>query len=98
MKLIDAYKIKDFLSKFPLYEGKPLTDDEKKLIGCVVETIEGFMPTAYDVDKVIEKLEAKKIHRFHEASGRSNYKSLAHGYILANQDAVEIVKRGGIND
>lgn len=53
-------------------------------------------PTAYDVDKVIEKLEAKKIHRFHEASGRSNYKSLAQGYIQAIQDAIDIVKRGGI--
>ena len=55
------------------------------------------VPTAYDVDEVIGKLEAKKNHRFYEAAGRRNYKTLAQGYIQASQDAIDIVKRGVID-
>lgn len=92
LKDADALKrdMKEYLDKIPCENVPP----RSAIVHCMVLTDE--QPTAYDVDKVVEKLEAKKIHRFHEASGRSNYKSLAQGYIQAIQDAIDIVKRGGI--
>lgn len=94
MRLIDADALKQDLRN-RLKDNKSM--ESVAIEGAIVSLIDR-QPTAYDVDKVVEKLEAKKIHRFHEAGGRSNYKSLAHGYIQANQDAIDIVKRGGIDE
>lgn len=88
-RLIDADKLIQILEEEFVWTKQGWED--------MINTINN-QPTAYGVDAVIEKLEAKKIHRFHEDSGRSNYKSLAQGYIIAIQDAIDIVKRGGADD
>ena len=56
----------------------------------VIEVIEG-MPTAYDVDKVVEELETDSSVKLYGSRNSDNY------MILVNR-AIEIVKKGGVAD
>lgn len=65
----------------------------------VPEAIEAI-PTAYDVDKVVEQLEKEKEQSYYYSTlkgGRANGKSIVYGKNLAYQRAIEIVKAGGID-
>lgn len=80
-RLIDADKLLEELREY-----HPLS-----LSHGILSDIEYF-PTAYDIDKVIEQLK-KNIDdkvEFLRATPESN------GYIQAINDAIEIVKKGGV--
>lgn len=62
----------------------------------ILEAIED-QPTAYDVEKVVSLLESKKNRRIAETFGRRNGKNLCAGYAQGHQDAIDIVKRGGVD-
>lgn len=80
MRLIDADKLK-----------------EKALDGCNVihiDTIDG-MPTAYDVDKVVEELKEKAERQFGSACNEGEW---SFNLAIPLDEAIEIVKVGGINE
>ena len=79
MRLIDADKL-----KINLYHNKKvvLNDD---LVKCIDDT-----KTAYDIDKVVEKLEEEKIKKPWDHEDRM--------YNCAVNNAIEIVKQGGVSD
>ncbi len=56
------------------------------------------VPTAYDVDKVIEQLKAdeKELQAIIESGARDIYKNTNYGYFTAMNRAIDIVKSGGI--
>lgn len=55
-------------------------------------------PTAYDVDKVVERLEAdeKELQAIIESGSSDIYKNTNYGYFTAMNRAIDIVKSGGI--
>lgn len=59
MRLIDAEKIVEFASRYTEFDGEPLTDREKDLVRNVCGKISAMMPTAYDLDKVVEALKSE---------------------------------------
>ena len=87
-RLIDADKFLDFIKS----ELKQDRTDEKHLenIICVLENL----PTAYNVDKVVEQLEEQKM--WYETHGVN--KDMNKGIIEATCKAIEIVKRGGLDE
>lgn len=79
MRLIDADKFKEFLTK--LYEeGAPYDG--------IIELLDKE-PTAYDVDKVVEELE-----EYSNADEAERHGTIP---VIELDDAIEIVKRGGID-
>ena len=68
--------------------------------GCI-ETLHEYirnMPTAYDIDKVVEELnelDVTAIKRY-EGGTFGNYKGT--DYYIKKSDAIEIVKQGGVSD
>ena len=92
MRLIDAEEFKDYIID-SLESYKLLTDEYRDFARDITR---GFLkdidaqPTAYDIDKIIERLEEK-----------SEIYCREYGYpedenILYLQDAIEIIERGGI--
>lgn len=65
------------------YEKYPIADDYNLGIAKAKLIAEG-QPTAYDVDMVAEELILKSLHQSNNAS------------IIGTKDAIDIVKRGGI--
>ena len=79
MRLIDADKFKEFLTK--LYEeGAPYDG--------IIELLDKE-PTFYDVDKVVEELE-----EYSNADEAERHGTIP---VIELDDAIEIVKRGGID-
>lgn len=76
MRLIDADKLIDALED---YEKYPIAD-EYNLGIAKAKMIAGLMPTAYDVDKVVEKISNADCDRIFDLT----------------DIAIDIVKRGGI--
>lgn len=73
MRLIDAdVLVKDLLEQIPLAENVPIFKD-------IIES----QPTAYDTDKVVERLEKLK-----------NEKEIGSHKVMV-KEAIEIVKAGG---
>lgn len=99
MRLIDADKFKEWVDAGHLRSPSEQCLSENNVINMI-----DLQPTAYDVDKVVEQLEERKINREKE------YKtaSLQEGsYMLsmvfrestkAYQKSMEIVKAGGKNE
>lgn len=56
MRLIDADGIKDFASRYTEFDGEPLTDRERDIVRNVCGKIGAMMPTAYDLEGVVEAL------------------------------------------
>ena len=85
MRLIDADKIIEHLEKVKK-ESASLVD-MAHIIGfqSVIDT----QPTAYDVDKVVEKLEA-----YSNADGAERLGTMP---VVELADAIKIVKGGGVN-
>ena len=84
MGLIDADKLKKDLKSVTLSNGTLLNTN------TVLALLDKY-PTAYDVDKVVEQLKNVSYERFGNAGmGGENVVNL--------DDAIEIVKAGGIDD
>lgn len=83
-RLIDADKFLDFIKS----ELKQDRTDEKHLenIICVLENL----PTAFNVDKVVEQLEKSHFHT--DATFDDDSEE-----VVNLNEAIEIVKRGGID-
>lgn len=86
MRLIDADKI-DFSMAFG---GS--SDFGKDLISAAQKLID-MQPTAFDKEKVIEELEYDK-----EMSAKYSTGLREQGHIEAFDEAISIVKKGGINN
>ena len=84
MRLIDADKLKKDLKSVTLSNGTLFNTN------TVLALLDKY-PTAYDVDKVVEQLKNVSYERFGNAGmGGENVVNL--------DDAIEIVKAGGIDD
>lgn len=84
MRLIDADKLKKDLKSVTLSNGTLLNTN------TVLALLDKY-PTAYDVDKVVEQLKNISYERLGNAGmGGENVVNL--------DDAIEIVKAGGIDD
>lgn len=84
MRLIGADKLKKDLKSVTLSNGTLLNTN------TVLALLDKY-PTAYDVDKVVEQLKNISYERFGNAGmGGENVVNL--------DDAIEIVKAGGIDD
>ena len=89
MRLINADRIKEFADYYTELDGEPLTEREQLLVTCVCEKIRELMPTAYDVDKVVGRLERER-NPVYRADG-----SLMSARMDVRIDkAIEIVKAG----
>ena len=82
MRLIDAEEFKKQIAGMAIANNYPADKANKmcELIDC--------QPTAYDVDKVVERLESQK-------SGLTTWAE-DEAYKLGIEKAIEIVKSGGI--
>ena len=74
---------------------------EIKTWGGCVEALHEYiqnMPTAYDVDKVVEELNELDVTaiRRYEGGTFGNYEGT--DYYIKKSDAIEIVKQGGVSD
>ena len=89
-RLIDADKFLDFIKS----ELKQDRTDEKHLenIICVLENL----PTAFDVDKVVEQLEKSHFHT--DATFDDGYCNDDSEEVVNLNEAIEIIKRGGIDE
>lgn len=99
MRLIDADGIEGFASHYTEFDGKPLTEREKDLVKNVCGKISAMMPTAYDIDRVIEQLEKKKekfIYYSKNADARLREYCRAAAKVVSY--SIDIVKAGGMNE
>ena len=97
MRLIDADRLKaaihtDFSEHFTLYHDT----DQTALFDMVMDDIDE-MPTAFDKEKVIEKLKdqynySRKVRNKND----NDYFEYWDGRTDSYKDAIEIVKKGGI--
>ena len=86
MRLIDADALIKDLSYLYTKNHIPVDMRARETLSTVME-----QPTAYDVDKVVEQLKNVSYERFGNAGmGGENVVNL--------EDAIEIVKAGGIDD
>lgn len=92
MRLIDADKLQDGLYK--LVEQGELSSDVFQIVVDMLDV----QPAAYDVDKVVERLEAdeKELQAIIESGSSDIYKNTNYGYFTAMNRAIDIVKSGGI--
>ena len=65
--------------------------------GDMMISILDSIPTAYDIDKVVEQLEIEKKVELYSATGAEIYKSFISGKVAAYDKAIEIVKGGADN-
>lgn len=88
-KLIEAGKILDNLS------GMLKSMDDYDAVKKVIND----MPTAYDVDKVVEQL--KELNKYNLNLADCMLDIQSHGlnrHFICLEDAIEIVKGGGVDD
>ena len=91
MRLIDADKLILHLNDYAL------SADTYNAIKQCIEAVEE-QPTAYDVDKVVKKLE-ERLSLYQRLQKLQDRDCLQYGYkIEATNDAIEIVKAGAKND
>ena len=84
MRLIDADTLVKDLSYLYTKNHIPVDMRAKEILTTIME-----QPTAYDIDKVVERLE---LHSFELGTD-----TLPAHYVRLN-DAIEIVKQGGVSD
>ena len=90
-RLIDADELIKYIKIWEI--GTSISSDQKEFIDCVNE-----QPTAFDVDKVVERLEEEKKRAFKLCLG-TNDSTQRLKYIEKEQTialAIEIVKGGGV--
>ena len=61
-----------------------------------LEEIIADIPTAFDLDKVVQQLEEVGKLQITAHSGRCNGKTLTLGYVKGIENAIEIVRKGGV--
>ena len=98
-RLIDADKLLDDMKKEleKAVNDENLDKDECMVILTSAIALKDFVnrqPTAYNVDKVVEQLEEQKM--WYETHGVN--KDMNKGIIGATCKAIEIVKRGGLDE
>lgn len=96
MKLIDADLLKESIAKWL----KPSKPDETEMIEVADALVSTMMeideqPTAFDVDKIIEQLEAKKTRA--AALHKKYISEYFEGETNAFEFAIKIVKGGGVD-
>lgn len=84
MRLIDADEVINILKETGIIQDNDLGQ-------CVIAEI-NRIPTAYDVDKVVEQLGKKQNNKGFGGTIQEIF------YDLGLEDAIEIVKGGGMND
>lgn len=94
MGLIDADALKEYCMN-----ASKSDDDFRRVSLATLASVIDVQPTAYDVDKVVEKLEKRRMDALRHL--REN-KGTEFGYASecvynALNEAVEIVKGGGVN-
>ena len=94
MRLIDADALKEYCVR-----ASKSDDDFRRVSLATLASVIDAQPTAYDVDKVVEKLEKRRMDALRHL--REN-KGTEFGYASecvynALNEAVEIVKGGGVN-
>lgn len=95
MKLIDADALKEYCMR-----ASKSDDDFRRVSLATLASVIDAQPTAYDPDKVVEKLEKRRMDALRHL--REN-KGTEFGYASecvynALNEAVEIVKGGGVNE
>lgn len=85
MRLIDADKL---IARFKRLKGPDILAN--LFISDVIKVIKQ-MPTAYDIDKVVEQLEERKGNVF--IDGKKMYQE---DYFIDIDDAIDIVKKGWV--
>lgn len=93
MRLIDADKIKQSVTNEML--KAELNSPVYRTLECVIADIDN-QPTAYNVDKVVERLEELMKAECEEDFDEEYEDGISVGKYRAYTDAVEIVKSGGI--
>lgn len=84
-RLIDADELIKYIKIWEI--GTSISSDQKEFIDCVNE-----QPTVFDVDKVVEQLEEER-----ENVGFVKATTEASAYIRGINDAIKIVKGGGVD-
>ena len=96
MKLIDA---DDFIKKFSYAEAN--TEEENTMCATVRRMVKE-QPTAFDVEKVLEKLEEEREQSYEDFESYAEEHGVDNDYedwfFLGLVRAIEIVKRGGRNE
>lgn len=93
MRLIDADKLINALNLCGCYKYRNPKAYDTLMLYEILGAIED-QPTAYDVDKVIGELEFNSYSKY-----RSTYDNpYTGGSVIDEDDAIEIVKRGGVDD
>ena len=95
MRLIDADALKEYCMR-----ASKSDDDFRRVSLATLASVIDAQPTAYDPDKVVEKLEKRRMDSLRHL--REN-KGTEFGYASecvynALNEAVEIVKGGGVNE
>lgn len=95
MRLIDADALKEYCMR-----ASKSDDDFRRVSLATLASVIDAQPTAYDPDKVVEKLEKRRMDALRHL--REN-KGTEFGYASecvynALNEAVEIVKGGGVNE
>ncbi len=95
MRLIDANALKEYCMR-----ASKSDDDFRRVSLATLASVIDAQPTAYDVDKVVEKLEKRRMDALRHL--REN-KGTEFGYASecvynALNEAVEIVKGGGVDE
>lgn len=83
MRLIDADRLKEALHEDCMTAMGTIDESTLNLLMIEIEEI----PTAYDVDKVVENLELHKLNPYFAAFERKRV-----------DEAIEIVKGGGVDE
>ena len=88
-RLIDADSyLKKFCNRF--CSVKECTSTQKK--SCCIAISLNDEPTAFDVDKVVERLQEQEEKHFHHDFDKDKFEF---GAFVASVNAIEIVKEGG---
>ena len=87
MRLIDADEL--------INQGYEIVVDGLQYDTCNKSIDIDTIPTAYDIDKVVEELNELDVTRY-EGGTFGNYKGT--DYYIKKSDAIEIVKQGGVSD
>lgn len=61
-----------------------------------IQGLIAYMPTAFDLDKVVQQLEEVGKLQITTHGGRCNGKTLTLGYVKGIENAIEIIKSGGV--
>ena len=103
MRLIDADDTIRIIKAYRSFEGELFTERDERLIKYICAHIEHLQPTAYDVEAVVEELNAKGNEFFAKAvnaeiKGESLFAEICKMAAAAVYESADIVKRGGRNE